>query len=79
MFAILFSKSNFLHCIPCEIKESEVHGAFRCMKAQDKRNIEQNRKQKEIEKQKADQFYDNLDRKFTEELNRHCIVRIENR
>lgn len=49
------------------------------MKAQDKRNIEQNRKQKEIEKQKADQFYDNLDRKFTEELNRHCIVRIENR
>ncbi len=66
---------------PCEIEEDEVHGAFRCMKAQDKRNIEQNGNlsdmQKEIEKQKADRFYDELDRKLIEELNRRCAVRIE--
>lgn len=68
---------------PCEIEEDEVHGAFRCMKAHDKRNIEQNGNlsdmQKEIEKQKADQFYNELDRKLIEELNRRCAVRIENR
>lgn len=69
--------------VSCEISEEEVHGAFRCMKAQDKRNIEQNEnlsdRQKEEEKQVADRFYDEFDRVLTEELNRRCVVRIEHR
>ena len=68
---------------PGEIKEDEVHGAFRCMKAQDKRNIEQNENlsdiQKEAEKQAVDRFYDEFDMRLTEELNRRCVVRIERR
>lgn len=68
---------------PCEIKEDEISGALRCMKAHNKRNIEQNENlsdmQKETEKQAVDQFYNELDIRLKEELNRCCIVRIERR
>ena len=66
---------------PCEISERAVHGAFNCLKAQDKRNVELcehlSHVQKEIEKQAVDEFYDNFEKQLTSELERRCNVRME--
>ena len=64
----------------CAIKESEVHGAFHCLKALEKRNIEQNEdlsdKQKEDEKLIVDQFYNTIETRLLENLQQHCRVQI---
>lgn len=62
--------------IPCVITSKEIHGAFECLKAQDKLNIEQNAKlsdiQKEFEIKSMESFYDNIEMKLIEDISKKC-------
>lgn len=64
-----------------KIQESEVHGAFLYLGAQDKRKIEQNmnlsKEQKEIGKKFIEKFYERFENGLIEELTRRCSIRLE--